>query len=312
MYTEAALADETVELPHGEAMRVLWKLTLAQVAEREKVRGKPEPKFRTDFSFSIGADETVEIIQRRRDAPLSRLVAEMMILANSHWGLLLADRQVAGIYRSQQGGRVRMSTQALPHEGLGVSQYIWSTSPLRRYIDLINQRQLLAAVEQSPPPLMANSAEIFSLMPAFEARHSAYQDFQQRMERYWCMRWLSQRDNRRFEAAAVRDDLVRLADAPLYFRAAGAPVMAPGRRLVVDVLDHDLLDLSVEARFVELCEGHGDGPTEVPDALAGGAGDDDAPAEIGDGDDAGETGLSGEPAPVAVDVANDPADPSVS
>ena len=159
---------------------------------------------------------------------------------------------------------------------------------------------------------MANSAEIFSLMPAFEARHSAYQDFQQRMERYWCMRWLSQRDNRRFEAAAVRDDLVRLADAPLYFRAAGAPVMAPGRRLVVDVLDHDLLDLSVEARFVELCEGHGDGPTEVPDALAGGAGDDDAPAEIGDGDDAGETGLSGEPAPVAVDVANDPADPSVS
>lgn len=263
VFTQAALEDESVELPHGQAMRVLWKLTLAQLKERERVRGKPEPKFRTDFSFTITDGDHVEIAQRRRDAPLSRMVAEMMILTNSQWGLLLADRQVAGIYRSQQGGRVRMSTQALPHEGLGVMQYIWSTSPLRRYIDLINQRQLLAAVEQSPPPLSANSAEIFSLMPAFEARHSAYQDFQQRMERYWCMRWIGQQDSQRFEAAAVRDDLVRLADAPLYFRASGAPVVAPGRRLKVDLLEHDLLDLSVQARFVELVDGHGDGPSEA-------------------------------------------------
>ncbi len=261
VFTQEALEDDSRELPHGEAMRVLWQLTLAQLKERERVRGKPEPKFRTDFSFSIDDQDHVEISQRRRDAPLSRIVAEMMILANSQWGLLLADRGVAGIYRSQQGGRVRMSTQALPHEGLGVMQYIWSTSPLRRYIDLINQRQLLAAVEQSPAPLSANSAEIFSLMPAFEARHSAYQDFQQRMERYWCMRWLGQQEAKRFEAASVRDDLVRLADAPLYFRASGAPVMAPGRRLHVEIIGYDLLDLSVDARFVELADGHGDGPT---------------------------------------------------
>jgi len=262
LFTQSALEDESADLPHGQALRVLWRLTLAQLKERERVRGKPEPKFRTDFSFSITDDDHVEIVQRRRDAPLSRIVAEMMILANSQWGLMLADRQVAGIYRSQQGGRVRMSTQALPHEGLGVQQYIWSTSPLRRYIDLINQRQLLAAVEQSTPALTANSAEIFSLMPAFDAKHSAYQDFQQRMERYWCMRWLSQQSTQRFEAAVVRDDLVRLADAPLYFRAAGAPVVSPGRRLIVDILDHDLLDLSVEARFVSLIDGHGDGPSE--------------------------------------------------
>ncbi len=261
VFTQQALEDPASDLPHGEAMRVLWRLTLAQLAERERVRGKPEPRFRTDFSFAIDDQGRVEISQRRRDAPLSRMVAEMMILANSQWGLLLADRAVAGIYRSQQGGRVRMSTQALPHEGLGVAQYIWSTSPLRRYIDLINQRQLLAAIEQTAPPLSANSAEIFSLMPAFDARHSAYQDFQQRMERYWCMRWLGQQDKTRYEAASVRDDLVRLADAPLYFRASGAPVMSPGRRLHVEIVSYDLLDLSVEARFLELADGHGDGPS---------------------------------------------------
>src|SRR3546814_12855854 len=70
-----------------------------------------------------------------------------MILTNNRWGGLLAQHGVPGIYRSQQTGRVRMSTQALPHEAIGVPQYAWSTSPLRRYIDLINQGQLLAAVE---------------------------------------------------------------------------------------------------------------------------------------------------------------------
>ncbi len=272
VFTEQALEDPASDLPHGDAMRALWKLTLAQVREREKIRGKPEPKFRTDFSFSI-TDDRVEIVQRRRDAPLSRIVAEMAILANTHWGALLADRQVAGIYRSQQGGRVRMSTQALPHEGIGVAQYIWATSPLRRYIDLVNQRQLLAAVEQQVPPLAANSAEIFSIMPAFEARHAAYQDFQQRMERYWCMRWVEQQPIRRFQAVGVRDDMVRLVDAPLYFRASGAPLVAPGRRLLVELLACDPIDLAVQARFVELIAGDADDAVDALDEAVGEVGD---------------------------------------
>ena len=52
---------------------------------------------------------------------------------------------LAGVYRSQAAGRVRMSTSAAPHEGLGVQHYAWASSPLRRYADLVNQRQLLAA-----------------------------------------------------------------------------------------------------------------------------------------------------------------------
>ena len=56
-------------------------------------------------------------------------------LANNLWGGLLHQHGVPGIYRSQQAGRVRMSTQALPHEAIGVPQYAWSTSPLRRYVD---------------------------------------------------------------------------------------------------------------------------------------------------------------------------------
>ena len=62
-----------------------------------------------------------------------------MILANSTWGEWLAEHGVPGIYRSQAslapGVKVRMGTRALPHAGLGVKSYAWSTSPLRRYTD---------------------------------------------------------------------------------------------------------------------------------------------------------------------------------
>jgi len=240
---------------HGAALRVLWRLTLAQAAERERVRGKPEPRFRSDFSFYIDrsdGDERVRIVQRRRDAPLDRIVAEMMILANSEWGRMLADHGVPGVYRSQQAGRVKTGTHPLPHQGLGVAQYMWTTSPLRRYLDLVNQRQLLAVLAGEKPPFGPNDAELFSIISAFETRYAAYLDFQQRMERYWCLRWVRQQGLRRAEAVAVRDDLVRLADAPLYFRLPGAPTIAPGRRIVVDLLATDEIDLSVEARFVEL------------------------------------------------------------
>src|SRR5690606_24955859 len=94
--------DAPIRHPHGQALRVLWRLTLALCAQRERVRGKPEPRFRSDFSFYIDradGDERVRIVQRRRDAPLDRIVAEMMILANSEWALMLADHGAPGVYQ---------------------------------------------------------------------------------------------------------------------------------------------------------------------------------------------------------------------
>jgi exoribonuclease-2 len=254
-YTEHVLDDPMVAaaLPHGDALAVLWRLTLASVRQRERVRGKPEPRFRADFSFRIdrtGETERVEIVQRRRDAPLDRIVAEMMILANSLWGQLLAEHQVTGIYRSQQAGRVRMSTQALEHEGIGVPQYIWSTSPLRRYVDLVNQRQLVALLTGERPHHAPKDASIFSIIGGFETRHAAYQDFQQRMERLWCLRWVGQEGLRQTEAVVIREDLIRLASAPLYFRIPGLPALPAGRPIQIEIDHFDEIDLSISARFL--------------------------------------------------------------
>jgi exoribonuclease-2 len=315
-------ADPLASLPQAASLRALWRLTLALSAERDRVRGKPEARHRVDFGFYVDRDdaggETVRIVQRRRDAPLDRIVAELMILANSTWGALLAEHRVPGVYRSQQaGGRVRMSTHPLPHQGLGVAQYGWSTSPLRRYVDLVNQRQLVAVTLGDAPPYAQNDADLFAVISSFDARYAAYADFQQRMERYWCLRWIGQQPTRRQEAVVIRDELVRLARAPLYLRMPELPAMglAPGRRIVVELDEPDLLELSVPARFVELAaapvddvevvelEDPIDGVDEVPGPPAAelaGCADGDAGESTADGaDPADEVGV-----PAASDAAD--------
>jgi len=258
--TEAALNDPDAPLPYGHWLRPLWQFAIALSAQRDVVRGKPENNTRVEYSFCLDGDPNdpntpVRLVPRQRNAPLDRLVAEYMILANNIWGGLLNQHGVPGIYRSQQMGRVRMSTQALPHEAIGVPQYIWSTSPLRRYVDLVNQWQLIAAVEHGVSarlvaPFKPRDADLFAVIGAFDAQYAAWNDFQNSLERYWCMRWLQQQGITRVVANVLRDDLVRLNNAPLVTRVGGLPELERGTAVELDILGFDELALELDCRYI--------------------------------------------------------------
>ena len=109
---------------------------------------------RADYNFYVD-DDRVSIVERRRGSPIDKVVSEMMILVNSEWGRQLAQHEIPALYRAQGNGKVRMSTVPAAHQGLGVAQYIWASSPLRRYADLVNQRQLLALVSERSAALSA-------------------------------------------------------------------------------------------------------------------------------------------------------------
>jgi hypothetical protein len=181
-----------------------------------------------DYNFAIAGDLadpdrcTVEISERKRGSPLDKLVAELMIVANSTWGGLLAEKNIACLYRAQTQGKVRMTTSPLPHEGLGVPQYAWMTSPLRRYCDLVNQWQLIACLKGETPAFAQKSAELFGAMRDFELTYAAYADFQRLMERYWCLRWLQQNDIREIGATVRREQQVKLDHLPLLVARAVA------------------------------------------------------------------------------------------
>ncbi len=238
-------------LEYEEELGTLWRFAEALEARR----GKPSVNASLlDYNFSVDG-EHVSIVPRKRGAPLDKLVAELMILANSTWGGLLAERDVAALYRVQSSGKVRMSVHAEAHEGLGVSCYAWMSSPLRRYVDLVNQWQLAASLSGKRPPFARNSDTLLSALRAFEVVYARYDEYQREMERYWCLRWLLQENVSEAGAVVLRDATVRIDGLPLVVRVPSLPELPPGARVSVGVGDIDLLDKTLTCTFTRTLDG---------------------------------------------------------
>jgi exoribonuclease-2 len=246
---QAFLAGSIPQLAFAAELHGLWRFALA----REAARGKPSAaQDRPDYNFHVDEDpehgERIRITERRRGTPLDKLVAELMIHANSSWGRLLDQNGLAAIYRVQSNGKVRMTTAAAPHQGLGISHYAWATSPLRRYVDLVNQWQLLALLRSESAPF-AHNEQLLSVVHDFETTYATYADFQGRMERYWSLRWLLQEGVSVVTAEVLRDNLVRIDGLPLYTRVHSLPALAPGTRVELGVDAIDLLDVEIRCGF---------------------------------------------------------------
>ncbi|MDQ1260293.1 MAG: exoribonuclease, partial [Pseudomonadota bacterium] len=321
-----------------EQLSFLYRLALQLKAGREQVRGKPETFNRPDYTFrlsaarppeganapaggsaanevaSMGAHkpcndsaepqgvETVQIGTRKRGAPLDLIVAEAAIVANSTWGNLLAEHGVPGIYRSQAslapGVKVRMSTKALPHAGIGVKSYAWATSPLRRYVDLVNQWQIIACARHGKTaalaaPFKPKDADLFSIISSFDTAYSAYNGYQAGMERFWTLKYLEQNGITEIEATVFKEGpggsfLVRADALPLVFPVLGAQNLPRGARVRVRLGTVDEIALDVHGTLVERL----DNPADPSD---------DGPVDDAEDDDTVQAG----PIAIAVDV-NEP------
>lgn len=254
VFNDDTLLGEGPDYPWKQELTLLWELATIL----EAGRGKPATnQTQTDFSFAVDwhtSDDDgpgiISISQRVRGAPLDKLVSELMIAANSTWGKQLDEAGVPGIYRVQGGGKVRMATAAAPHEGLGVDCYAWSSSPLRRYVDLINQWQIISVVRDHEPPFPPKSQDLMEAVRDFDIAYSAYAEFQRHMERYWCIRWLRQRGADTVTARVLRENVVKIDDTPFVFKLAGMPLQMPGAHIQLEIKDTDLLDVDVRARFI--------------------------------------------------------------
>ncbi len=240
----------------------LHRLARHLKAAREVVRGKPETFNRPDYNFRLVGNEgrepqgteTVQISTRQRGAPLDLIVSEAMILANSTWGGWLAELGVPGIYRSQAsllpGVKVRMGTKALPHAGIGVKSYAWSTSPLRRYTDLVNQWQIIACARHGKTaalaaPFKPKDTDLYAIISSFDAAYSGYNAYQGAMERFWTLKYLQQNAITEIEATVFKENMVRADDLPLVLPVAGASGMQRGARVRVRLGDIDEVTLDV-------------------------------------------------------------------
>jgi exoribonuclease-2 len=238
-----AIAAGRVEGAHGDDLLLLWRLA----AKLRAARGAGEEKGdRLDYTIRV-AGGRVAIEPRKRGTPIDVLVSELMIHVNATWGRLLADQGLPAIYRNQRGIKTRMEVEPGAHEWLGVSHYAWSSSPLRRFADLANQRQLAAALRHEPPAF--TKEELSAAARDFEGAYEAYAEHQRILERYWVLRYLLQEGLGEADATVIRDELVRVDGVPLVCRAIGLPASAPGDKVRIAFGEPDLWEPGVLCRY---------------------------------------------------------------
>lgn len=236
---------------HAEALRVLHRLAQQMAAARGE-----QTVNRVDYNFAVigtadAADCRIEITTRQRGSPVDTIVSELMIFANVTWAKALADRHLPGMFRVQAGGKTKMSSLPGPHEGLNVPHYLWATSPLRRYADLVNQRQLLAVISDDTAPYQRGSADLLGAVADFDTTYSAYAEFQQQMEFYWCLRFIQQEQIGKMTAHVIRENLVRFDQLPIVQRIHDMPSQTPGAQVILNVAEVDLFEPALHVRYVE-------------------------------------------------------------
>ena len=177
-----------------------------------------------DRRVNISADGTVNIEIKKRDSRADLLVSELMVKANVEAAKLCVEQNAPAIFRVQDAPdlsdleptdieplhryrvltRMRAAAISLQpglHGGLGVEPYCQTTSPLRRFIDLVSQRQLVAIIDNRALPYSID--DLTTLCPYLEERLRLINRLEQRRERYWIFHHLAQYRGQVFDALVL-------------------------------------------------------------------------------------------------------------
>jgi exoribonuclease-2 len=268
-------ADELIELAPPQERDLLTIHTLLEGRHQwRRQRGAlllddPEGRIRCrPDSVSSGLAAEVEVVE---PSPARRMVAEAMVLA----GALVAERGeregLALPFRSQAPcelppsseleelppgvvrhaaikrclGRGLVGTKAAPHFSLGLTAYVQATSPIRRYGDLVVQRQWQAFQEGSPA---LAEEELALLLQELEAPLRQGLQISREDQRHWLQVWFEQQQRQRWPGVFLRwlrvdqqlglvwlDDLCQTLPCHCPSRSE------PGKALLVEVLEVDSL-----------------------------------------------------------------------
>jgi len=178
--------------------------------------------------------------------------------------------------------KVRMGIKALPHAGIGVPSYAWSTSPLRRYTDLVNQWQIIACAKHGntaalAAPFKPKDAELFSIISAFDGAYTAYNGYQASMERFWTLQYLKQHKIQEIQATVFKvfpgqPALARADTLPLVLPILNASDLPRGARVLLRLSSIDDISLDVSGSLLNVLEDPQAQTLEVTDE------EDDTPA----------------------------------
>ena len=176
----------------------------------------------SEYEPSVG-NPRVSITRVERETPGRLLISEIMILANSVAADFLKANGMPAVFRSQppprerlyqgEGGslfqnwmqrkllsRFALGARGERHDGLGLDAYVTATSPIRKYYDLITQRQIRAVLGLESP---YSEAEITALLQRLEHPMGYVPKLQFSRSRYWLLKHLETRIGEKEEAIVL-------------------------------------------------------------------------------------------------------------
>jgi exoribonuclease II len=102
-------------------------------------------------------------------------------------------------------------------------------------------------------PFPPKDAEIMGIAADFDTIYLQYAEFQSRMEKYWCLRWLLQKGLPcQLSVRHLKEGMSRIELIPLHLpipELAGHPRMT---RAKIDIMETDLIHLSATVRVLEI------------------------------------------------------------
>lgn len=233
-YDEANRLLGTIEQPWAEVLQILNQAV--DVFYQRRIDQGAVDLERSVVSIKVDGEKRIRIVLRDTSTRSEHIVSELMILANRTAAAYLAGRDIPAIYRTQaetdlgdleqaehdavwrflvlrRMKPLELSLKSRPHATLGVDTYCQITSPIRRYADLVHQRQLRAALTEGPPAYDAD--EMMDELSALE-RSRILNKIQSRREWYWLLKHLEQQKDVHIRAIVLetreRNILVEFPD----------------------------------------------------------------------------------------------------
>ena len=268
---DAVIADEAESL--HETLAQMDRLASALRQRREKAGALVLERPEMMIKLTPSGEVAVTVI--RRATPARQLVAEMMILCNTLLAEFCQRESLPAAYRVQATPdlsdidvdaddgplhQYRIIRRLQPadidiipaaHGGLGVPAYIQATSPLRRYPDLIMQRQISSFLRSGSP--LYSEQEVASVAQRAEVQLRELRRLEEDRKRYWFLKFLQQtvrgtvatEDSDLFQSVVLdnrprRPALLELTEYPFKFRAGLPEQCSPGDTVTLRLRGVDL------------------------------------------------------------------------
>ena len=262
-YTEADASLDSGSDDESQALRIVQ--AIAQTLRADRMADGALEMERPEVKVVVDAERNITVSVTPVPTPARRMVAEFMVLANQLMGERLRDCGVPAIYRTQEPVSMedvpdtsvdavrhyhilrqirpsRLTTTPGPHALLGVEPYVQATSPLRRYLDLVVQRQLTSAIDGFDPPYSPD--DLKGLIGEADATLRDLNRAEDERKRYWAFKYLGGRIGEALPAVVLdvreRQSVVELDTFLIRSNVYLPPSISPGQTVQLELQEVDM------------------------------------------------------------------------